>query len=104
MPRLSRGKCDEGARSSLRPPVDRSLSGMDLVWPSRPYLSSYVDALNRGWSPDNVRGDFARLEELRKMAADSEGFLAALVDREAKAGPITMPDGPPVPRLPGYRR
>src|SRR3954453_14200399 len=104
MPRPSRGKCDRRSRSSLRPPVDRARSGMDLVWPSRPYLPGYVDALNRGWSPDNVRGDFARLEELRRIAADSEGFLAALVDREAKAGPITMPDGTTVPRLPGYRR
>ena len=27
-----------------------------------------------------------------------------LDDREAKAGPITLPDGTQVPRLPGYRR
>jgi len=77
---------------------------MELVWPSRPYLPSYIDALNRGWSPDNVRGDLARLEELQKIATDPDKFLAALVDREAKAGPITMPDGTIVPRLPGYRR
>lgn len=37
---------------------------MHLVWPARDYLPSYVAALNRGWTPDNVRGDFARLEEL----------------------------------------
>ena len=77
---------------------------MELVWPSRPYLPSYIDALNRGWSPDNVRGEYARLEELQKIAADPDRFLAALVDREARAGPITMPDGTSVPRLPGYRR
>jgi hypothetical protein len=29
---------------------------MKLVWPSREYLPSYVAALERGWSPDNVRG------------------------------------------------
>ena len=77
---------------------------MELVWPSRPCLPSYSDALNRGWSPDNVRGEFARLEELRRIAADPDRFLAALVDREARSGPITMPDGTTVPRLPGYRR
>ena len=77
---------------------------MELVWPTRPFLPSYIDALNRGWSPDNVRGEFARLEELQRIAADPDGFLAALVDRDAKAGPITMPDGTTVARLPGYRR
>ena len=36
-----------------------TLSGdthMALVRPSREYLSSYTAALERGWSPDNVRG------------------------------------------------
>jgi predicted acetyltransferase len=77
---------------------------MELVWPAREHLPSYLDALNRGWSPDNVRGDFARLEELHKIDADADGFLAGLVDREAKGGPIVLPDGSSVPRLPGYRR
>ena len=67
------------------------------------FSSSYIDALNRGWSPDNVRGD-SRLEELQRIAADPDGFLAALVDREARAGPITMPDGTTVARLPSYRQ
>ena len=53
---------------------------MQLVWPGRDYLPSYVAALNRGWTPDNVRGDFARLEELATIEADADGFLAALVD------------------------
>ena len=29
---------------------------MMLVWPAAGYLPGYVDALERGWSPDNVRG------------------------------------------------
>ena len=41
---------------------------MDLVWPSRQYLSSYVAALERGWSPDNVRGQAASEEELERIA------------------------------------
>ena len=77
---------------------------MQLVWPSRPHLESYVAALERGWSPDNVRGETAAREELRSIAADSAAFLAGLVDREAKGSPITLPDGSTVPRLPGYRR
>ncbi|HUR33765.1 MAG TPA: GNAT family N-acetyltransferase [Vicinamibacterales bacterium] len=74
------------------------------MWPSRAYLASYRDALHRGWSPDNVRGDTARREELGKIEADADAFLAGLVDREARGGPITFPDGTTVQRLPGYRR
>lgn len=77
---------------------------MELVWPAQEYLPSYVEALDRGWSPDNVRGEVARLEELRKIFADADGFLRSLVDREAKGAPITMPDGTQIRRLPGYRR
>lgn len=77
---------------------------MELVWPSRPYLDSYVDALERGWSPDNVRGLAAAQEELAWIARDADGFLASLVDREAAGAPILLRDGTAVPRLPGYRR
>jgi predicted acetyltransferase len=77
---------------------------MKLVWPARQYLSSYLDALERGWSPDNVRGAIAAREELDRIAADPDGFLASLVDREAKGDPIPLPDGTTVKRLPGYRR
>ena len=56
---------------------------MKLIWPSHEYLPSYVAALERGWSPDNVRGDAATREELAHTAADPETFLARLVDREA---------------------
>jgi predicted acetyltransferase len=77
---------------------------MQLVWPSREYLASYVDALERGWSPDNVRGLAATREELDAIAADPDAFLASLVDRQATAGPIRLLDGSIVPRLPGYRR
>ena len=77
---------------------------MKLVWPSREYLFSYVAALERGWSSDNVRGEEAAREELTRIAADADAFLASLVDKEAIGGPITLPDGTTVPRLPGYRR
>src|SRR5438034_1374776 len=77
---------------------------LKLVWPAREYLSSYVDALERGWSPDNVRGDVTAREELVRIAADADAFLASLVDREAVGAPIIMLDGTTVPRLPGYQR
>jgi predicted acetyltransferase len=77
---------------------------MKLVWPSREYLPSYVAALERGWSPDNLRGEVAAREELVRIAANADAFLADLVDVEAVGDPITLPDGTTVPRLPGYRR
>ena len=75
-----------------------------LVWPAQEYLDGYRDALERGWSPDNVRGADAVREELAMIAADSGAFLASLVDREAKGDPITLKDGTQVTRLPGYRQ
>jgi len=77
---------------------------MRLVWPAAEYLPGYVDALERGWSPDNVRGAEAAREQLEKIATDADAFLASLVDREAKGDPIRLPDGTTVERLPGYNR
>ncbi len=77
---------------------------MRLVWPSREYLAGYVAALERGWSPDNMRGDAAALEQLARIAAAPDAFLASLVDREAKGDPIVLLDGTKVRRLPGYSR
>jgi predicted acetyltransferase len=77
---------------------------MKLVWPAREYLAGYRDALERGWSADNVRGKAAADEEIEKIALDADAFLASLVDREAKGESVKMPDGSEVARLPGYRR
>jgi predicted acetyltransferase len=77
---------------------------MKLVWPSHEYLSSYVAALQRGWSPDNVRGEAAAQEQLKLISVAAGAFLATLVDTEASGGPIMLPDGTTVPRLPGYQR
>jgi predicted acetyltransferase/GNAT superfamily N-acetyltransferase len=74
-----------------------------LVVPSLQYLQQYVAALNRGWSPDNIRKEVATIEELEHIERDAEGFIASMVDREAKGAPIKLPDGSAVPRLPGYR-
>lgn len=76
---------------------------MELVRPAAEHLPSYVAALKSGWSADNVRGAAAAREELEKIEHDAAQFLAGLHDREARGGPVTLPDGSQVPRLPGYR-
>lgn len=76
---------------------------MILVRPAEQYLASYVDALQRGWSPDNMQ-ERARLDELERIERDWREFLDSLEDREAKGGPIRLPDDSLVPRLPGFRR
>ena len=77
---------------------------MTLVWPAREYLDSYVGALRQGWDPDNLRETAQGEEQLTRIAADPDAFLASLVDREAAGDPIVLPDGSKVPRLPGYVR
>jgi hypothetical protein len=74
-----------------------------LVWPAQEYLAGYMAALQRGWSPDNLRPEAAH-EELQAIDEDSSKFLATLVDREGLGPAIKLPDGSLVPRLPGYRK
>jgi len=74
-----------------------------LIVPSLEALPSYCEALRRGWSPDNTRS-VAGAEELARIERDPAGFVAALDDPEGRGGPITLPDGSVVPRLPGFRR
>ena len=76
---------------------------LELVRPSVEHLPGYVAALQRGWSADNLRGAAAAAEELAHIAADAAEFLARRVDREARGGPVTLPDGSQVARLPGLR-
>ena len=77
---------------------------MQLLVPDLAHLDSYADALRRGWSPDNSRPVEAPREELARIAADPAAFVASLDDPEGRGGPITLPDGSKVPRMPGYRR
>ena len=88
----------------LQQRAGRKESPLQLLVPSLAHLDAYADALRRGWSPDNVRLEEAAREELELIAEDRAAFVAALDDREARHGPITLPDGSQVPRLPGYRR
>jgi predicted acetyltransferase len=77
---------------------------MQLVQPSAQYLAGYIVALERGWSADTVRGADAAAEELTQIRSDPAAFVASQEDRQAKAGPVTLPDGSTVARLPGFRR
>lgn len=74
---------------------------VELVKPALEHLPSYKAALERGWSPDNVRLMEATREQLAAIEKNPTAFLADLDDPEAKGGPITLPDGTKVPRLPG---
>ena len=76
---------------------------MDLVWPASQHLDSYVDALERGWSPDTQRAEAGR-EELQRIRQDPALFLAQQIDREGRGPPVILPDGSTVRRLPGYKR
>jgi predicted acetyltransferase len=77
---------------------------MELAWPSEERLPGFVEALRRGWHSDNVRGEASAREQLAEIENDAAGFVASLVDREARGGPIVLGDGSTVPRLPGYQR
>ena len=79
-------------------------SRVALVWPSLEYLPSYTAALQRGWSPDNIRGIEAAREQLASIAEDPRAFVLGMVARPPKGSLMTLPDGSQVPRLPGYRR
>ena len=76
---------------------------MHLVWPAERYLPGYIAALERGWSPNNLRPEAGR-EDLETIARDPALFLKQLVDREGNGPPVPTLDGSFLPRLPGYRR
>src|SRR5712675_3619418 len=76
---------------------------MQLVWPAPTYLPDYKRALERGWSPDNLRPEVAA-EELARIAENPGRFLEEQVDRDAKGRAITLPDGRTVPHLPGINK
>lgn len=77
---------------------------MELVWPSLERLPAIADALQRGWTPDSIRGEIAAREQLERIASEPEAFVASLVDREARGAPVRLPDGSRARRLPGYVR
>lgn len=77
---------------------------LTLVRPTYAHLDAYGAALRRGWSADNLRGAVAAAEELERIAADPDAFLALADDADALGPPVTLPDGRQVPRVPSLRR
>jgi hypothetical protein len=77
---------------------------MELLQGTRDHLASYGAALRAGWSADNVRGAASAQEELLRIEADPDAFLASLYDPQARGPLVTLPDGSKVSRIPGYRK
>ncbi len=76
---------------------------MELRWPSADELPSYVDALERGWSP-NTMDPRAGDRELEVIRTDPGRFLAAQDDRDGSGPPVTLPDGSVAERIPGFAK
>lgn len=66
-------------------------------------LPSFVDALNTGWSPDNVRGADAAREILADIKKEADAFLARQEDEQARGPTVALPDGSTVPPNPCFR-
>lgn len=76
---------------------------MKLRIPNIDDIPAYVSALEKGWSPDNLRPEAAD-EQIAAISKDAASFVSKLDDPTAMAGPLTLPDGSRVPRLPSIRR
>jgi len=74
-----------------------------LVLPSPATLPGYVDALQRGWSPDTTRPDAAP-QFLARVMEDASDLWVTVDDPQGLGPPVTLPDGQVVPRLPGLLR
>jgi predicted acetyltransferase len=75
---------------------------VELRPPSLVELPGYVDALERGWSP-NTLDDSAGRRELEQIIRDPAAFVSGMVDRDASREPVVLPDGSAAERIPGYR-
>ena len=80
------------------------MMSLELVKPSLETLPGFVNALQRGWSRDNIGLEKTIRSDLAWIARDAVGFVASLDDIEARGAPITLPDGSQAQRLPGYNR
>lgn len=77
---------------------------MELVRPTAEHLPSYRDALQRGWDWDADPTPDGLAALIERIDVDPGAFLAHMDDPRAEGGPVVMPDGTLVPRLPGIRR
>lgn len=72
-----------------------------LLTPTLERLPAYVAALETGWSADTLRGAAAAAETLARIDADAALFIERQTDPQALGGPVTLPDGSQVARIPG---
>src|SRR5204862_8022297 len=77
-------------RPACGPDAKPSVVMIEIVKPALEHLPSYKAALERGWSPDNVRLEEATREQLVAIEEDPVAFLASLDDPEAKGPPIAL--------------
>ena len=73
---------------------------MNLVTPALEHLPSYLSALRRGYNDSHESIDV----RLPRIEADPDGFLKRADDPQGQGGPITLPDGSIVQRLPSITR
>jgi predicted acetyltransferase len=78
-------------------------AGVDLIRPAEQHLTSYLDALERGWLPNDSR-PAAGAEDAHRINTEPQAFLDIHEDRTGQGPPVTLTDGSTVPRLPGIRR
>lgn len=75
-----------------------------LAWPSVELLPHFQAALVRGWSRNNITAERTRLQDLEKINANPQAFVASLIHLAGGGDEVQLPDGSYVPRLPGYSR
>ena len=90
-------------RMSVKAVTFSKADKMKLLRPCIEHIPAYVSALRKGWSPDNLRSEAAQ-EQIESIEMDAASFVSNLDDPTARAGPVTLPDGSKVPRLPSVRR
>lgn len=73
---------------------------MHLIRPARAHLPSYADALRRGYSDEAE----SPAEILEKLERSPEELFARFDNPQATVGPLRLPDGSFVARLPGIIR
>jgi predicted acetyltransferase len=76
-------------------PVPTDVERLALLRPSLDRLPGYVDALERGWQPDESRD--IRQETLFSAQFDPAGFVANLLE---SSGTFVTMDGRSMPRIP----
>lgn len=85
-------------------PVSLTSGRTRLVKPSAATLPGHIEALRRGWTPDNVRGAVAATEALARIEADAVGYLALTENLQGGGPPVMLADGSQVERLPSLTR